>query len=44
MENQKKEAYTQPQLEKQGLLRDITTHCKSGRIDVFNNGCHAHVS
>lgn len=40
MESQKKEVYQRPLLVKQGLLRDVTAHCKSGRIDVNNNGCH----
>lgn len=44
MENQQKEAYVQPQVKQEGLLRNITAHCKSGQIDVFTNGCHAHVS
>ncbi len=39
-ENQK-EVYVAPLLEESGLLRDITAHCHSGQIDVFNNGCHA---
>lgn len=41
MDTQKKEAYIEPTLEERGLLRDITAHCKSGQIDIFNNGCHA---